>query len=54
VEPALAEWRDRIREAAGAEPVLAGSGATWFLAGHHPDLAAGLPDARIVLTRSQP
>lgn len=53
VEPQLVVWRDRIRDACGADPVLAGSGATWFLAGHHPHLAASLPDARVVLTRAQ-
>ena len=52
VEPRLVEWRDRIRDAAGAEPVLAGSGATWFLDGHHPTLAAALPEATIILTRT--
>lgn len=51
VEPQLARWRDRIREAAGEPPVLAGSGATWFLRGHH-DVAAALPDAIVVLTRT--
>ena len=52
VEPRLAEWRDRIRDAAGEDPVLAGSGATWFLPGQHPSLAEALPDARVVLTRT--
>ena len=33
VEPRLAEWRDRFAAATGATPVLAGSGATWFVAG---------------------
>jgi 4-diphosphocytidyl-2-C-methyl-D-erythritol kinase len=33
VEPRLAEWRDRLRDATGEEPRLAGSGATWFVAG---------------------
>ena len=32
-----------------AHPMLAGSGATWFLDGHH-DLADALPDATVVLT----
>ena len=54
VEPRLNEWRSRIREAAGAEPVLAGSGATWFLPGHHPHLTTALTDAHVVITRSQP
>lgn len=51
VEPRLATWRDRIAEAAGVQPVLAGSGATWFLEGHH-DLSAALPDAIVVQTRT--
>jgi 4-diphosphocytidyl-2-C-methyl-D-erythritol kinase len=54
VEPGLARWRDRIREAAGMEPELAGSGATWFLAGHHHEVRGALPDAVVVLTRSTP
>ena len=52
VEPRLAAWRDRIHDAAGTDPVLAGSGATWFLPGHHPDLATALPDATVILTRT--
>ena len=51
VEPQLAHWRDRIRDAAGVAPTLAGSGATWFLHGHH-DLAAALPEAMVVQTRT--
>ena len=51
VEPLLATWRDRIAEAAGRRPVLAGSGATWFLLGHHY-LAAALPEAMVVQTRT--
>jgi 4-diphosphocytidyl-2-C-methyl-D-erythritol kinase len=50
VEPALAVWRDRIRDASGAEPVLAGSGATWFLNGRHEGLALRLPEATVVET----
>ena len=46
---ALARWRDRIREATGITPALAGSGATWFLRGHH-DLDEALPDALVVQT----
>jgi 4-diphosphocytidyl-2-C-methyl-D-erythritol kinase len=45
----LARWRDRIHEVAGSRPTLAGSGATWFLRGHH-DLDAALPDAVVVHT----
>jgi len=51
VEPELVRWRDRIREAAGVAPVLAGSGATWFLRGHH-SVAAALPEAMVVHTRT--
>ena len=53
VEPRLAEWEKRIREASGSEPVLAGSGATWFLHGHH-DIAADLPDATVITTNTRP
>ena len=51
--PELAVWRDRIREAAGVAPTLAGSGATWFLRGHH-DLDAALPDAVVVRATTVP
>jgi 4-diphosphocytidyl-2-C-methyl-D-erythritol kinase len=33
VEPELAEWRDRLADAAGERPRLAGSGSTWFVEG---------------------
>jgi 4-diphosphocytidyl-2-C-methyl-D-erythritol kinase len=36
VEPRLAEWRDRLGDATGARPRLAGSGSTWFVEGAHP------------------
>jgi 4-diphosphocytidyl-2-C-methyl-D-erythritol kinase len=36
VEPRLAEWRDRLGEATGQVPVLAGSGSTWFVEGTYP------------------
>ena len=32
--PELAAWRDRIHDAFGVRPHLAGSGATWFAHGH--------------------
>jgi 4-diphosphocytidyl-2-C-methyl-D-erythritol kinase len=35
VAPDLARWRDRLGEATGQTPVLAGSGSTWFVAGAH-------------------
>jgi 4-diphosphocytidyl-2-C-methyl-D-erythritol kinase len=36
VEPRLKRYRDRLREASGREPTLAGSGSTWFVEGAHP------------------
>jgi 4-diphosphocytidyl-2-C-methyl-D-erythritol kinase len=50
VEPQLARWRDRIGEATGIQPTLAGSGGTWFLKGHHQGLREALPDAIAVVT----
>ncbi|HRE01874.1 MAG TPA: 4-(cytidine 5'-diphospho)-2-C-methyl-D-erythritol kinase, partial [Ilumatobacteraceae bacterium] len=52
IEPRLADWRDRIHAAVGIVPSLAGSGATWFLHGHHPGLADALDSsgAVVVLT----
>jgi 4-diphosphocytidyl-2-C-methyl-D-erythritol kinase len=37
VEPGLARWRDRLGEATGQAPVLAGSGSTWYVDGAYPD-----------------
>ena len=54
VEPRLDDWRQRIVAAAGSEPVLAGSGATWFLDGHFPLIAADLPDAVVITTNTRP
>lgn len=48
VEPRLAEWRDRLRDATGEEPVLAGSGSTWFVEGDHPG------DGRVVARAAIP
>lgn len=36
VAPALAEWRDRLADATGVRPQLAGSGGTWFVEGEFP------------------
>jgi len=36
VEPRLAEWRDRLADATGQTPRLAGSGSTWFVEGEFP------------------
>jgi len=33
VEPRLAEWRDRLADASGRTPTLAGSGSAWFVEG---------------------
>jgi 4-diphosphocytidyl-2-C-methyl-D-erythritol kinase len=43
VEPRLAAWRDRLGDATGQTPVLAGSGGTWFV----PDAYPG--DGRVVV-----
>ena len=47
VEPRLAEWRDRLAEATGQVPVLAGSGGTWFVEG-------AFPGENRVVTRTSP
>ncbi len=62
VEPRLAVWRDALGDLTGAEPTLAGSGSTWFVAGGEP--AAGTPatdvlragdgTARLVRVRTVP
>lgn len=52
VEPSLVRWRDRIREVTGMRPTLAGSGGTWWLRGHFPALEGALPEATVVLTRT--
>lgn len=44
VEPRLAMWRDRLGDATGERPILAGSGCTWFVPGAFPG------DDRIVVT----
>lgn len=36
VEPELARWRDRLGDATGRTPALAGSGSTWFVEGDFP------------------
>lgn len=54
VEPRLAAWRDRIGGLAGAPPVLAGSGATWYVEGARDDALADLVDegATVMVTRT--
>lgn len=44
VAPQLAPWRDRLGDATGETPRLAGSGATWFVEGAFPG------DDRLVVT----
>jgi len=36
VAPELARFRDELAESTGRQPVLAGSGSTWFVEGAHP------------------
>jgi 4-diphosphocytidyl-2-C-methyl-D-erythritol kinase len=48
VEPRLAEWRDRLGDATGLQPILAGSGSTWFVAGAYPG------DGRVVVRVDRP
>jgi 4-diphosphocytidyl-2-C-methyl-D-erythritol kinase len=38
VAPELATWRDMLGAHSGAEPRLAGSGSTWFVAGAFPEV----------------
>lgn len=42
VAPELAYWRDSIRARTGRTPVLAGSGASWFVYGNHSKALAAL------------
>jgi 4-diphosphocytidyl-2-C-methyl-D-erythritol kinase len=51
-EPRLLRVRDRITDAAGVAPLLAGSGSAWFLRGHHDWLAEALPETTVVLART--
>jgi 4-diphosphocytidyl-2-C-methyl-D-erythritol kinase len=54
VVPELARWRDRIGDACGQAPVLAGSGATWFVHGEHSSAlaAVGNEGADIIVART--
>ncbi len=47
-EPRLAAWRDRLGDATGVTPVLAGSGSTWFVEGECPG------DGRVVARTDRP
>jgi 4-diphosphocytidyl-2-C-methyl-D-erythritol kinase len=56
VEPELRRWRDRIGDRVGTAPVLAGSGATWFVEGERANALTELVDegARVVMARTVP
>ena len=61
-EPRLALWRDALRDLAGSEPRLAGSGSAWFVEGgpaeagteDAPELSAGGETARLVRVHTVP
>ena len=53
VEPRLIEWQDKIAQACGQAPVLAGSGSTWWLDGAFLELAKDLPEATVVVTQTR-
>ena len=48
------QWIDQAlaSEVAGATPVLAGSGSTWWVRGHFPNLQDKLTDATVVLAKT--
>jgi 4-diphosphocytidyl-2-C-methyl-D-erythritol kinase len=60
VEPRLAAWRDALGTWAGSEPVLAGSGSTWFVEAAAPgaevpdELRVGSEAGRLVRARTVP
>ena len=45
--PELGEWRDRLGEATGLEPRLAGSGGTWFVEGSFVEVPGGVVAATV-------
>jgi len=53
VESRLVDWHARITKATGQEPVLAGSGATWWLDGSFQELAKDLPEATVLVTHTR-
>jgi 4-diphosphocytidyl-2-C-methyl-D-erythritol kinase len=52
VEPQLRVWKEQVANACGQEPILAGSGATWFVFGHDNTLAS-LKDATVIFTSTR-
>lgn len=53
IEPRLAIWKQKITQVAGAEPMLAGSGSTWWLDGKFESLASQLPEATVLVTHTK-
>lgn len=51
--PGLRAVRDRMTEVLKTPPMLAGSGSTWFVEGHHRELFSAMPDCRVVFTRAR-
>jgi len=51
-EPGLQMWRDRLGDATGQVPRLAGSGSTWFVEGAFQDVQA--PGALVFVARTVP
>lgn len=51
--PGLSAVRDRMTEVLKTPPMLAGSGSTWFVEGHHRELVSAMPDCRVVFTRAR-
>jgi 4-diphosphocytidyl-2-C-methyl-D-erythritol kinase len=56
VAPELARWRDRVGDLSGEQPILAGSGSTWFVHGQHGNALAELNDegATVLSARTLP
>ncbi|MFV1991909.1 MAG: 4-(cytidine 5'-diphospho)-2-C-methyl-D-erythritol kinase [Acidimicrobiales bacterium] len=50
VEPRLLAWRDQFADATQRQPILAGSGGTWFVKGSHPGVTVEGTDATIAVT----
>lgn len=50
----LLPWRRRIAQATGAAPILAGSGATWFVPGWFDGIEEALAPAVVVRTTTVP
>lgn len=54
--PGLAQWRDAIGDVTGTRPMLAGSGATWFVTDDRSDDLAPLAEehgARVIVARTR-